>query len=158
MMKTVETRNPDESRNLNMEAIKHFKAAISIYPYLHNTWHDIGRAYLNMGDDKHALAAFKQAFKLDADFPDSGMNAAMITYNLGNSEESITILKEVILKHPDLEDGYRMLGEILMDTGSFGEAHSVFAAALEANSNWTWAAEGQKTAEKLLLNLTRTAQ
>ncbi len=142
MSKSMDSKNASERLELQREAIGHFRKAISMYPYLLNFWYDLGRAYLTIGDKQRAFTSFKQAFDRDPSFPNSGIEAAILAFSTGRSDDAAEILQKVVALHPDLPEGHSLLGEMHMAQGNNEKAAEVYRAAIEINPGWDWARKG----------------
>jgi cytochrome c-type biogenesis protein CcmH/NrfG len=142
MSKSLDSKNANERLELQKEAISHFRKAISIYPYLANFWYDLGRAYLTIGDEQRAFTSFKQAFDRDPSFPDSGIEAAILAFSTGRSDDATEILQKIVALHPDLPEGHSLLGELHMAQGNKEKAAEVYRAAIGIEPSWDWARKG----------------
>jgi tetratricopeptide (TPR) repeat protein len=86
---------------------------------------EVGAAYLELAgvlggagpDYDRAESALRRAFQLDADYPPARRLLASYLAKRGRSEESVTLLKEGLIRHPDYPGFHDQLGYVLRYAG-----------------------------------------
>lgn len=94
---------------LAKEGLRHFKAALQIYPPFFNAAYDVGRVYLLLNLPDSALIAFKHAMTIEPKFGDLYIGIADIYMYKGLYQEAVPYLEKYIEKRPASYVGYDKL-------------------------------------------------
>lgn len=124
---------PSEMRH---EAIHHFRESIRVYPKLLNTWYDLGRAYMTIGEPARALPCFRSAYGLDSTFTDASWNAALIAEQLGLDSVAAEYYHHSIRFSPELEEAYSRLSYLYFIRGKHGKSIDVNRMAIAYEPRW----------------------
>lgn len=137
LMRESMSRNPAlPSSQLQLKAIVHLRKAAGICPEYLNYWHDLGKAYRDMGNLRSALPCFMEAHRLDTTFYDACFNVAMIADELGDHETAIDHYERCIRNSPHMLQAYTNLSYLHFRSKDFARSIEVNERALSFNPGW----------------------
>jgi Tfp pilus assembly protein PilF len=96
-------------------------------------WFVIGTMYFNLGMNKEAIDAFKQAIKIDPDNADAHYNLGTAFIKSGMYKEAIEAYKQVIRIKPDYAEAHNNLGTAFIKSGMDKEAIEAYKQAIRIN-------------------------
>ena len=91
-----------------------------------------GSAYLSLGKVDEASAAFQEALKQDPAQGEAEIGLARIDAHRGLYEAARERLMQLLEAEPDLDDAWKLLGDIERSTGNLKDAEIAYTRALEA--------------------------
>ena len=94
-----------------------------------------GAALAGMEQTEQAIAAWREAIRLEPDFADSYLALGKALRKLGQPQEAINIYRKLLRARPNNVDGYIALGSALAETGQFAEAEAPLRRALRHTEN-----------------------
>jgi Flp pilus assembly protein TadD len=97
-------------------------------PFVHNSF---GSALAATGRLAEAVAQFRKATELSADYPEAYNNLASATMQLGRSEEAIGAFRKAVAQRPDFLEAHVGLGGVLAQRGRLDEAIPHLLKAVE---------------------------
>lgn len=102
----------------------------------------LGEALQENGDMPGAIAAWRQALRLQPAFLDASLNLAVALAQTGNTDEAVKLLTAALAAHPREEhsdDAYVNLGTVYMHSGDWDAAEDAYQHALELNPDLSFA-------------------
>lgn len=120
------------------KAISLLKGLIEKYPYLQQTYFDIGRLYLKKGQEQEAQIFFEKGKKLG--LVELELQIAGQYEEAKMFDKAIDIYNKIISSTPDCVEGYACLGDIYRKKGNVNLALTNYKKALDLNlmGNETW--------------------
>jgi tetratricopeptide (TPR) repeat protein len=109
-----------------------------------------GNTLVNLGRNKEALEAFRQATNIDPkyNYPYNGLGNALA--NLGRNEEALVAYQQAININPEYDDPYNGLGNVLVDLGRNEEAIEAYKKFIElCRSDKYWINRAKRQIKKL---------
>lgn len=113
-------------------------AATPFYPYeasLAEWLFARGAAYRQLGDAPRAVAAFREALRVEPDDPRTLCNLALALSDAGRVQEAIDTWQAALRIDPGYADAHNDLGHALLRLGRFDDAEQHFAAAVRLGAN-----------------------
>lgn len=128
-----------KATQMQTEAVEHLKEAIRIHPGYKNAYLLMGNAYNYLKKYEEAIAAYKNALRLDSTYEEADNNLA-ITYREGGKyygekkgdiQKSLTYLNESLRRQPSNYETVRLLGVAYGQSGNNQKAIEFFTKATE---------------------------
>jgi len=110
------------------------------------TFHNMGLAYRQLGDNAEARESFQQAVNLNPDDGESWLGLAITAHKLGDVNEAIPAYSQA-LRIESLDWGYVLLARALEQSGRKQEARAAMQKATLLSKNFE---QTQRVAEKVL--------
>lgn len=136
MQASFKQRDDRVARQMQLDAIQYLKKAASIFPDYLNYWHDLGKAYRDLGDLKSALPCFKEVHRLDSTFFEATFHVAMIAEELGMEAMAIDYYERCIRINPGMLVAYNNLAFLHFKKGRLEESITVNRKAIAQNPRW----------------------
>ncbi|GAB4523617.1 MAG: tetratricopeptide repeat protein [Pleurocapsa sp.] len=131
------------NRGIAYEAQKKWQAAINDYDKVLSMdaqdplpYNNRGNAKAGQGQWRDALADYQQAFTIAPDFAVARGNASLVMYQLGDRNEAIRQMRNIVRKYPMYSDIRAALAAVLWVEGKQGEAESNWVAAVGLDSRY----------------------
>jgi Tfp pilus assembly protein PilF len=109
-------------------------------------WFVIGTMYFNLGMNKEAIDAFKQAIKIDPDNADAHYNLGTAFIKSGMYKEAIEAYKQVIRIKPDYAEAHNNLGTAFIKSGMYKEAIEAYKQVIRIKPDYAEAHNNLGTA------------
>ncbi|MFN3198316.1 MAG: tetratricopeptide repeat protein [Bradymonadia bacterium] len=100
-------------------AIHHFERAVQLFPNDARFQNDLGVAYLKKGDRARALLSFREAARLNPQFPNPRFNESLIFASVGDVDKARHALELALIADPDWALAHKHLGQLYLD--AFGD-------------------------------------
>jgi len=140
-----------------VEAIRHFRHAISLWPSYSDPHYNLGVCLLASGDDDGAMDQFREVFRLQPDdalarrhLADALRGRAGEEYAKGSLPDAIQDLREVLQLNPKDIDSCNNLGTVLARAGKLAEAETYSRRALQIDPDNAAAPRNLALAQSLL--------
>lgn len=115
-------------------AIRDFEAPRRLDPGNHETYFQLGRAFMKLGKCDEALSHYEQSIAVEGENPDAHFNLGYIFLSRRENDTAAREFEEVIiLKPPYLSDAYVNLGIARYNAGRLEEALAALKKALQLN-------------------------
>ncbi len=131
------------NRGIAYEGQKRWDLALADYNRVLEIAPEDPIAYNNRGNAKagqekwqEALSDYDRAFAIAPDFALARGNASLVTYQLGNRQEAIRQMRNLVRKYPMFSDMRAALTAALWVEGNQGEAESNWVAAVGLNNRY----------------------
>ncbi|MDJ0898439.1 MAG: tetratricopeptide repeat protein [Xenococcus sp. MO_188.B8] len=111
-------------------AIADYNQVLAINPQDPVAYNNRGNAQAGQHQWRAALADYQQASAISANFAVALANSALVTYQIGDHQEALRQLKNLVRKYPTFADVRAALTAILWVEGQQGEAESNWVAAV----------------------------
>jgi TolA-binding protein len=101
-----------------------------------NGYYHLGQSYLNLNKKQEALNAFKNASEMDFDASlkeESSLNYAKLSYEIGNSYESVPAILTAFLEHYPQNSNQSEIQKLLIDSYISSKNYKEALAILEKN-------------------------
>ena len=101
-----------------------------------NGYYHLGQSYLNLNKKQEALNAFKNASEMDFDASlkeESSLNYAKLSYEIGNSYESVPAILTTFLEHYPQNSNQSEIQKLLIDSYISSKNYKEALAILEKN-------------------------
>ncbi len=101
-----------------------------------NAYYHLGQSYLNLNKKQEALNAFKNASEMDFDASlkeESSLNYAKLSYEIGNSYESVPAILMAFLEHYPQNPNQSEIEKLLIDSYISSKNYKEALAILEKN-------------------------
>ena len=101
-----------------------------------NGYYHLGQSYLNLNKKQEALNAFKNASEMDFDTSlkeESSLNYAKLSYEIGNSYESVPAILTTFLEHYPQNSNQSEIQKLLIDSYISSKNYKEALAILEKN-------------------------
>ena len=141
-------------------AIADYNKVLAIDPQDPVAYNNRGNAEAGQHKWRAALADYEQASAIAPDFATARANLALVTYQLGDRQEALRQIRNLVRKYPTFADVRAAITAILWVEGQQGEAESNWVAAVGLdpryqNLDWVasirrWPPEMVKALEKFL--------
>ncbi|MGB3511466.1 MAG: tetratricopeptide repeat protein, partial [Microcoleaceae cyanobacterium] len=114
-------------------AIKCYQEAIGIKPNVAGFYRNLGKIWQGVGKIELARDCQEQAFSLEAKYPTAleKLKQGKSLLELGEIEEAIANLKQVIELNPSLTGAYQKLGDALVEKGELNQAINCYQRAIQ---------------------------
>ncbi len=138
----AQSRKPEykaKATQMQTEAVEHLKEAIRIHPGYKNAYLLMGNAYNYLNKYEEAVAAYKNALRLDPTYEEADNNLA-VTYREGGKyfgekkgdiQKSLTFLNESLRRQPSDYETVRLLGVAYGQSGNNPKAIEFFTKATQ---------------------------
>jgi hypothetical protein len=136
MQASFKEKSERRSREMRLDAITYLKKAASIFPDYLNYWHDLGKAYRDIGDLRSALPCFKEVHRLDSTFFEATFHVGMIAEELGMEDMAIDYYQRCIRINPGTLTAYNNLAFLHFKKGRMQESIAVNRMAIAQNAKW----------------------
>ncbi len=135
MAESMDPKNSISQRQMQLDAVSHFRKALDIYPKFFNVAFDLGRAYeqLNMPDS--AIVAYQKALQLNNTYYQIHLNLSNLLINSGRPVEAVPLLETFIKGSPKDYTGYEKLSFVYFRLGQYAESVLVNKAAIKELPN-----------------------
>jgi tetratricopeptide (TPR) repeat protein len=120
----------------DLEALRHFREALRIWPDLPEVNNSIGMTLLRMGDPEGALAHFRRELRVQPRFAEAWFNAGVALDALGRPEEAFAAYSEALRVDPGHPEANNNLGVHLAALGMHPEAIARFREALRRRPDY----------------------
>ncbi len=120
-----------EESGLRGLAILFYQEAVRLDPQLPGAHYDLGRVYLEMGEQARGIAEVQEALRLHPDFPQAHQALGMAYTEQGRVEEAIGHLERALVLQPDLTVVRNHLGRLYLAQGRLDEAIPTFRSLVE---------------------------
>lgn len=128
----------ERSRQSDYEgAIKHLRKALGIYSVHSGAWNNLGAAYLKVGRDVEAEAAFKNALANDPRCVQALRNLGLLYFVQGKNNEAIGPLKASLENDSTDYRAHTYLAVALYRAGRYSESAIWLYKALDAKPDFT---------------------
>jgi tetratricopeptide (TPR) repeat protein len=124
---TSPSGNTEKSVN---ELIEVLTGRIALNPEKAKLYNERADAYSLLRTWDLALADYQKAIDLDPNFQIALINKSLVLFELGNSENALKSLREIVRNYPMLADARAALTAILWNCGYQGEAESNWVSAI----------------------------
>jgi len=119
------------------QAISQAERALSLNPNDPSAYLSMGKTLIFVGRSEEAVEAIKKAMYLNPHYPFYyNTDLARAYRNLGQYEEEIATLKEILVRNPNFIDTYLYLAQVYQDLGQYKEAIASLKEALARNPDW----------------------
>ena len=85
----------------------------------------MGTVLKSQGKPEEALAAYKKALVIDADYAEAYNNMGTVLSGQGNPKEALVAFKKALEIKPDFSQASAGMGECLLKIGKFEEGRSL---------------------------------
>jgi len=100
---------------------------------------NLGFALADAGDKAGALAAYREALRINPSYPPAHNYLGLVLAQMGRHEEAAAEYQEALRLLPGFAEASNNLGLAWVDQGQFERAEQAFAAALQANPSFVQA-------------------
>lgn len=129
MKSSFEVTDPMEQKNIQNEALGHFKSAIEIYPLFYNVAFDLGRTYATLNIPDSAIVYFKRAVEIDSTNSDAHLFIAKLLVERARNEEAIPFFEYRIKSAPTDYSSYEALSYIFFMLKAYEKSVAVNTVA-----------------------------
>lgn len=119
----------------NDSAITLLKHAVSLYPYYHDAYGQLGLAYFRKNEYKESLAYYEKSIEYNKNNALVWSNMGTCHYNLGNFDKAKSCYMQAVKLNPRMIDAHRNLGAMFAMKRQFNEALQQFDEALQYDAN-----------------------
>lgn len=134
------TQLPQTAEEFHAEALAVGRRLVDSLPDEPEAHAQLAMAYLQVGQDRQALASWRAAVAKDERFSQAHLGLGTILADLGETDQAIRALRKAVDLAPDSEQAYRQLTELLLRQGDAQSAVEVarecvrrFPAACESH-------------------------
>ena len=121
--------------NRGDEAIRSYKAALSIRPGYASAHHNLAAALEDLGKTDEVIRQYKAAIHSDPDRADPYYNLARVLAKQGRTPEAVSHYRDALRLRPDFAQAHNNLARLLDEQGRSKEALEHFFAASRARPN-----------------------
>ncbi len=118
------------------EAIKHYKAALSLNESFAMAYDSLGKCYTSMGDDKKAVCQYLHALKLNPDYADAHNNLGNYFLKHGMLKKAEYHLKKALEKCTNCAEVYNNLSLLCLARGDIKGALKNIRMAMECRPDF----------------------
>ncbi len=136
MRYSYEKQYEKQAANMRIEATKEFSKSVAIYPDFLNTWFDLGRSYMALGQIDSAYYCFEKTHRLDSTFSQATLNLARIAMQKNDTSKAVLLYKELIRIDNKALEGYNELSYYYFNSGQPMKSIETNKLALQFNPNW----------------------
>jgi len=137
-------------RNMDDDAIRHFREAIQLNPNYFLSYHNLGFVLAGQGKTDQAIVYYRKALQINPNYPEAYNNLGTVLLEQGKVSEAIENFRKALQINPDLAEAHFHLGDALVDQGKTNEAIEHYLKSLqlqpdlaEAHNNWGFVLERQ---------------
>jgi len=112
------------------------KQALAAKPGDAAGWHEFGLVYLHQGMKSEAVAAFRKAVSLDADFTEADNSLGGVLLESGDLAGAEAAFREAMRIEPNYAEAHSNLGSVLSSANRFEEGRHHFEIALRLQPNY----------------------
>jgi len=120
-------------RGEKTEAIAGLQAALRLYPHSAEFQYELAEAYLAAGANDKAANSFSQAMALSPGFSSAVLALAQLKIQSGDSTGAILDLKQLIQRHPELDQARYLTATAYLAQKDFDEALAIYGQIAGAN-------------------------
>lgn len=128
-------------------AARYFRIIFQGNPESLATLQRIGVLLMQAGDLDAAGKALEAALKIDSHYLPAQGSRILLEMKRGHFDQAIALAQQLQKDHPNLSLGYRLMGDLYMQTGNFDDAAKAYASGLD-----------REPSSSLLLTLIRARQ
>ncbi|MBI9070174.1 MAG: tetratricopeptide repeat protein [Melioribacteraceae bacterium] len=111
----------DKNKLLN-DVINEYMTAMNYSADFAGSRFNLGILYANLQDFKKSISNYYEAIEIDSLFYPAKVNLAVVLNKAGKNDEAETILRDLIMTHPEIHDSYYSLGLLLAERQKYDEA------------------------------------
>ncbi len=118
-------------------AAQYAKEYLALYPDNASAYNNLGYCYSRMGLYDEAIAASKEAIRINPGFISSYLTInGIYAYRLGEFDSLLVWSKRLVSEHPDYRGGWIYLGQAYLGKDSLEQAEEAFKKVLEIRPNY----------------------
>lgn len=117
-------------------------------PEYAKAWQNLGKTYLKLGEEGHAMEAYQRAVEIDPKLPQIWSYLGEAYLKKGDTQQSLQAYQKAVQLNPDDTKAWQALGEIYLKLKRHQEANDAFEKASKFNSKNLLVWGNQKNAEK----------
>jgi len=125
-----------EGKGLYQEAIDDYNRVLEIDPQDPMAYNNRGNAKAGQQRWDEALIDYQKAANLDPNYAFARANAALIQYQIGDTDAAIKSMKNIVRRYPMFPDVRAALTAALWEKGKEGEAESNWVAAVGVDNRY----------------------
>ena len=125
-----------EGKGLYQEAIEDYDRVLEIDPEDPMAYNNRGNAKAGQQLWDEALIDYQKAVEIDSNYAFARANAALTQYQIGDTDEAIKSMKDIVHRYPMFPDMRAALTAALWEKGKQGEAESNWVAAVGVDNRY----------------------